>query len=85
MAEVVARRPTSAEVTELFAAYGGQRISQWQQLLGLTGGLQPREQTDPWVCQLAPRLLPCLPAAGAELSRFAEQVGLDIDQVSGPV
>ena len=56
--------------------------TRWQSclrgLLGLTGGLKPRPETAPWVRSRAGRILPCLPALGADLTRLAGQLKLDM-------
>ena len=42
------------------------------------GGLKPRSDTDAWVSQRRSRILPCLPASNADLSRLAAQLRVDI-------
>lgn len=58
--------------------YDRERQQEWQQLLGLKGGLKPRNDTDTWVSQRRSRILPCLPASDADLSRLAAQLRVDI-------
>ena len=58
--------------------YDRERQQEWQQLLGLKGGLKPRSDTDAWVSQRRSRILPCLPASNADLSRLAAQLRVDI-------
>jgi hypothetical protein len=58
--------------------YNQECLSQWRQLLGLTGGLRARAGTDSWVRARLKRILSCLPASGKELSQMAEQLGLDL-------
>jgi len=50
---------------------------EWRRLLGLSGGLQPRKDTSPWVRERCRRLLPCLPASRQDLGRLAGQLALD--------
>jgi len=49
----------------------------WSRLLGRTGGLRPRGDTDEWVMRRRERILPCLPASGADLERLAGLLGMD--------
>jgi 2-polyprenyl-6-methoxyphenol hydroxylase-like FAD-dependent oxidoreductase len=50
--------------------------SEWRRLLGLNGGLQPTDTTDPWIANRADRLLPSLPASADDLVAMATQLGL---------
>jgi 2-polyprenyl-6-methoxyphenol hydroxylase-like FAD-dependent oxidoreductase len=63
---------------ELLDAYGREHRSEWQRLLGLTGGLKPGSQTSQWTRERCARILPCLPASGADLPRLASQLALTI-------
>lgn len=54
------------------------QAARWRQLLGLTGGLKPTAGTEDWLRQRAQRLLPCLPGAGEELKRLANQLRFEI-------
>ena len=51
--------------------------AEWRRLLGLTGGLKPRNETSPWVRERRARLLPCLPASHEDLAPLAGQLRLD--------
>jgi 2-polyprenyl-6-methoxyphenol hydroxylase-like FAD-dependent oxidoreductase len=51
---------------------------EWRRLLGLTGGLKPRNDTSPWVRERHGRILSCLPASDEDLARLAGQLGLDL-------
>ena len=51
--------------------------AQWRRLLGLTGGLKPRNETSPWVRERRARLLSCLPASNEDLSPLAGQLRLE--------
>jgi 2-polyprenyl-6-methoxyphenol hydroxylase-like FAD-dependent oxidoreductase len=62
----------------LLDEYQRQQRDEWRRLLGATGGLQPRRDTDSWVASRAARILPCLPGTGAEVVRLAEQLRLDL-------
>jgi 2-polyprenyl-6-methoxyphenol hydroxylase-like FAD-dependent oxidoreductase len=61
----------------LLGAYGRERRNEWQRLLGITGGLKPRERADAWTKQRCARMLSCIPASGEDLASLAGQVGLD--------
>ena len=52
--------------------------AEWQRLLGLTGGLQARQNTDPWVAARRGRILSCLPGSNGELIKLANQLRLDL-------
>jgi 2-polyprenyl-6-methoxyphenol hydroxylase-like FAD-dependent oxidoreductase len=62
-------------------AYGAQRLTAWQSLLGLQGSWATDDATDAWIRQASARLLPCLPASGVDLSALASQLGLHGPQV----
>ena len=51
---------------------------EWQRLLGLTGGLKPRNETTPWVRERHARILSCLPASHDDLAPLAGQLKLDL-------
>jgi len=62
---------------ESLETYNREGQDEWRRLLGLTGGLKTRADTNPWVSERRARILSCLPASGAELARLAGQLGLD--------
>jgi len=64
--------------TETLAGYAEQRRAEWSQLLGLAGGPQATGAAPEWARELAPRLLPCIPASGEDLRKLLEQIGLTI-------
>jgi 2-polyprenyl-6-methoxyphenol hydroxylase-like FAD-dependent oxidoreductase len=59
------------------AAYNQEGQEEWRRLLGMTGGLKPRSNTNSWVTERRSRILPCLPASGSDLTRLAAPMGLD--------
>lgn len=61
---------------EQLQEYDRQRKAQWRGLLGLEGGLTPQTRIDPWVQQCSERLMPCIPASGADLVLLAKQLQL---------
>jgi 2-polyprenyl-6-methoxyphenol hydroxylase-like FAD-dependent oxidoreductase len=68
---------------KLLEAYEREQQDEWRRLLGAVGSLRPRPDTDPWVRDHANRILPCLPATGADLVRLAGQLKLDWAASSG--
>ncbi len=65
-------------VDDQFAQYNRQRAEEWQQLLGLERRLEPTADTDPWVADVAERLVPCLPSSGEDLAAMAGQLTLNL-------
>src|SRR5262249_34973053 len=63
--------------TETLQAYDNDQQNVWKQLLGLTGGLQPRAGADPWLSDQRSRILSCLPGLGADLASLAGQLGFE--------
>jgi len=51
---------------------------EWQRLLGLAGGLKPRNDASPWVKERRGRILPCLPVSHEDLGPLAGQLRLDV-------
>lgn len=62
---------------ELLEGYDRDQQSAWRGLLGLAGGLKPRSNASNWVAQRSARILPCLPAYGADLDALAGQLQLE--------
>ena len=60
--------------------YGHERHAEWSFLLGRRGGLRPGRDASPFVARNAARILPCLPAIGADLEPLAAQLGLEVDR-----
>ncbi len=60
----------------LLADYDKERRAEWQDLLGVTGRLKAANGADPWVKLNQDRLLPLIPASGADLHELAGQLGL---------
>lgn len=83
LANVMNRMLRDDPSPEPLESYNSRRLAQWRFLLGLEGGLKPTSATDSWIAEHAPRLLPCLPASGEELSALAGQLGLEADS-AGP-
>ena len=51
--------------------------AEWRRLLGLTGGLKPRNDSGPWVGERRGRILSCLPASHEDVAPLAGQLGLE--------
>lgn len=64
---------------DVLGTYDRERQSEWRQLLGMTGGLRARSETNTWVSGRCARILPCLPASGQDLKLLAGQLGLDLE------
>jgi NADPH-dependent dioxygenase len=62
---------------EALDTYNRERQDEWRRLLGLSGGLKARANTNAWVSERRARILPCLPAVDADLARLAAQLQLD--------
>ena len=63
---------------ELAAGYATERREEWSALLGLTGGLRPTATAPDWARELAPRLLPCIPASGDDLRHLLTPLSLHL-------
>jgi 2-polyprenyl-6-methoxyphenol hydroxylase-like FAD-dependent oxidoreductase len=68
----VLRRGAPLETLERF---GYQRAVEWRRLFELDGGLAPGAGADPWLAGHAGRLLPALPASGADLEALVGRLG----------
>ncbi len=77
LADIMAKILAGEGSMEQLEQYNQQRQTEWRGLLGLEGGITASAQADPWVRQIATRLLPCLPASGADLTAMAAQIGLN--------
>ena len=64
--------------TDKLQDYNRQRIAEWRSLLGLGDGLMPLDQADSWVRRCSDRLLPCIPASGADLDALLRQIRLSL-------
>ena len=74
MTDIIRGRATQGSLD----AYNAERQQEWGTLLGIRGGLIPRDNTSPWVRERLSRILPCLPASGAGLAALARQLGADL-------
>lgn len=62
---------------DVLQTYEKNRRNEWQQLLGVRGGLKPRDPVNPWVKEHSPKILPCVPASRSDLAHLVHQLGLD--------
>jgi 2-polyprenyl-6-methoxyphenol hydroxylase-like FAD-dependent oxidoreductase len=69
------RRPESAKPLE---SYGKRCRETWERLLGVSGSLAPGPNCNPWVGERAERILPCLPASGADLEGLLKALDLEL-------
>ena len=51
---------------------------QWSQLLGISGGLKAKPESEAWACERAARILPCLPGSDDELKELARQLQMEL-------
>jgi 2-polyprenyl-6-methoxyphenol hydroxylase-like FAD-dependent oxidoreductase len=58
------------------ADYSRKWHGEWEQLLGINGGLRPREDAPGWVKNRAAAIAECLPATGADFLKLAAQISL---------
>jgi 2-polyprenyl-6-methoxyphenol hydroxylase-like FAD-dependent oxidoreductase len=61
----------------LLEAYNLEYRAEWEQLLGLKGGVKADPAAGAWVRERRARPLPCLPASGSELGLLLSQLGLE--------
>ncbi|HOX55850.1 MAG TPA: FAD-dependent monooxygenase [Candidatus Paceibacterota bacterium] len=61
----------------LLDAWSREWQEEWRRLLGMTGGLKPRNETSAWVRERRDRILACLPASDQDLARLAGQLRTD--------
>lgn len=73
LAEIIRGRASNASLE----TYNAERQAEWNSLFGIRGGIKPKEGTDLWVKQRLSRVLPCLPASGADLAKLVGQLGAD--------
>jgi len=66
---------------EALEGYEAERLAEWRGLLEIDGHPHPSGQGARWAASRADRILPCLPASGAELSRMLQQLGLQLAAV----
>jgi len=57
--------------------YNSERQAEWSALLGLNGGLKPKDKTSDWVRRRLPRILSCIPSSGQALKVLAGQLQVD--------
>jgi 2-polyprenyl-6-methoxyphenol hydroxylase-like FAD-dependent oxidoreductase len=63
---------------EKLHVYARERQREWRRLLGIEGRLSAAEGAPDWAVENGSRLVPCIPAAGADLDLLLRQVGLEI-------
>jgi 2-polyprenyl-6-methoxyphenol hydroxylase-like FAD-dependent oxidoreductase len=63
------------ESMDSLAGYDQRRQQEWKQLLAPSGDFSVKNGADPWVRDRWARILPCIPASGAELRAAAKQLG----------
>ena len=76
LAEKIEEVQRGAYPLSRISLYEDEFRSEWQQLLGLGGGLVAGPKADDWVASNRHRILPCMPASGRDIGLLAEQIGL---------
>ncbi|HLH54770.1 MAG TPA: FAD-dependent monooxygenase, partial [Verrucomicrobiae bacterium] len=76
LATMMKRVLREAGPIEALATYNSAQQNTWRTLLGAEGGLKAKGKAGPWVRARSARILPCLPALGADLDQLAGQIGL---------
>jgi 2-polyprenyl-6-methoxyphenol hydroxylase-like FAD-dependent oxidoreductase len=82
LASRIARVLKSKAPRTLLDEYEVERRATWRQLLGLSPGLNLGPRVDTWVAEHAERLLPCIPASGADLGELVKQIGLELEPIA---
>jgi 2-polyprenyl-6-methoxyphenol hydroxylase-like FAD-dependent oxidoreductase len=62
---------------DLLESYDRDQQRAWRMLVDPAGGLKPRSDASPWIVKHCARILPCLPAYGADLEKLASQLALE--------
>jgi len=78
LAEVFRKILREKASLSLLESYNRTSRNEWQQLLGVAGGLVATAKTNPWVKQYSERILPCIPASGPDLIKLLDQLDLVI-------
>jgi len=78
LADVISRIVEERASLDELERYGSERTAEWNDLLGLSGGLAAGARTSEWVRRRAGRILPCLPVSGAQLSQVVSQLDLKL-------
>jgi 2-polyprenyl-6-methoxyphenol hydroxylase-like FAD-dependent oxidoreductase len=58
--------------------YAEETHEAWQSLLDAGRAVRPLPGADPWVQQMAARIITCIPASGEDLERLLQQIGLTV-------
>jgi 2-polyprenyl-6-methoxyphenol hydroxylase-like FAD-dependent oxidoreductase len=78
LAEILAGNLRGSSSRDALAAYGSQRLNEWQQLLGVGGPhLATVGDVSPWIADRLERIVPCVPASGVHLAALVRQLGLE--------
>lgn len=77
LAQLISRIQKQKASLEIMGTYEKAQNIRWHHLLGKSGALKNRAQTNTWAAKRAGRLLSCLPGLDSDLSALATQLGLD--------
>lgn len=76
LADAIAAALQGRGSSAAFERYEQRWTAAWRRLLDVEPGLSAQPQTEPWIAGRIDRLLPCIPAFGADFARLAAQLGL---------
>ena len=62
--------------------YSEQRVAEWRKLLFLDGEPTAAASAERWVAERAARIVPCLPAAGHDLAKLTEMMGIEFSAMA---
>jgi 2-polyprenyl-6-methoxyphenol hydroxylase-like FAD-dependent oxidoreductase len=77
LSSILHRIVREAGSLDLLDTFDREQQQAWRMLVSPAGGLKPRPGASPWISQRCARILPCLPAYGADLEKLASQLALE--------
>ena len=78
LAEILAGNLRGSSSRDALAAYGSQRLTEWQQLLGVGGShLAMAGDVPDWLADRSERVTACIPASGVYLAQLVKQLGFE--------
>lgn len=77
LADAIAAAVQGKGSSVAFERYNERWQQVWKQLLGVETALVPGPKCDAWIAERAARIVPCVPAFGADFGRLVAQLGLE--------
>lgn len=77
LAEAIAEALGGPGADDAVEAYGERFRGVWEGLLAVNGAPDAGPNCDPWIAERAERILPCLPASGADLDTLMKKLDLE--------